>query len=76
MFIRKSLLAVGLTAAVALVASAVAQEEMPKRQTLFTNVNVFDGKSEKLATSMNVLVEGNLIKKIGKVYMYTLQRNT
>ena len=35
-------------------------------QTLFTNVNVFDGKSSKLAMGQDVLVEGNLIKKIGK----------
>ena len=40
-----------------------AQEE--GKQTLFTNVNVFDGKSERLATGMEVLVEGNLIKQIG-----------
>jgi imidazolonepropionase-like amidohydrolase len=43
-----------------------AADEKPKSQMLFTNVNVFDGKTDKLATGMNVLVEGNLIKKIGK----------
>lgn len=31
-------------------------------QVLFINVNVWDGKSEKLAIGMNVLVEGNLIR--------------
>ncbi|UCH46566.1 MAG: amidohydrolase family protein [Betaproteobacteria bacterium] len=35
-------------------------------QTLIRNVNVFDGKNEKLAMGQDVLVEGNLIKKIGK----------
>ena len=35
-------------------------------QTLFTNVNIFDGKSDKLAMGMSVLVEGNLIKQVGK----------
>ena len=45
--------------------SATAQDEAPK-QTLFTNVNVFDGKNEKLAMSRDVLVEGNLIKQIGQ----------
>jgi len=35
------------------------------RSVLFTNVNVFDGKSEELANGINVLVEGNLIKQIG-----------
>jgi imidazolonepropionase-like amidohydrolase len=48
-----------------LATAANAQEDKPKPQTLFTNVNVFDGKSEKLAMGMNVLVEGNLIKTIG-----------
>jgi len=32
--------------------------------TLFTNVNVFDGKSEKLIEKANVLIEGNKIKTI------------
>jgi imidazolonepropionase-like amidohydrolase len=31
-------------------------------QVLFTNVNVWDGRSEELAIGMNVLVEGNLIR--------------
>jgi imidazolonepropionase-like amidohydrolase len=66
MFITKSLLAVSLTAALVFAPSAVAQEEKPKPQVLFTNVNVFDGKSDKLAEGMSVLVEGNLIKKVAK----------
>ena len=66
MFIKKSLLAATLTAALAFTASAVAQEEKPKPQILFTKVNIFDGKSDKLAEDMSVLVEGNLIKQIGK----------
>ena len=45
-------------------ANAVAQEEQVKPQILFTNVNIFDGKSNKLKKGMNVLVEGNLIKDI------------
>jgi imidazolonepropionase-like amidohydrolase len=64
MFIRKNLLAVALTTALAFTASAIAQEEKPKPQTLFTNVNIFDGKSDTLAEGMSVLVEGNLIKKV------------
>ncbi len=35
-------------------------------QVLFTNVNVFDGFSDQLATGMSVLVEGNFIKEVGK----------
>ena len=45
---------------------AISAEEKPPVQVLFTNVNIFDGKSHKLAMDMNVLVEGNLIKKVGK----------
>lgn len=41
-----------------------AQEEEPKPKILFTNVNVFDGKNEKLIKNANVLVEGNLIKTV------------
>jgi imidazolonepropionase-like amidohydrolase len=72
MFTKKNLLAVGLTAALAFAASlsgqvsAIAQEESPKPQVLFTNVNVFDGKSDTLAEGMSVLVEGNLIKNVAK----------
>ena len=72
MFSKKSLLTVGLSVAVAFAASlnwpvsAIAQEEKPKPQVLFTNVNIFDGKADKLATGMSVLVEGNLIKKVAK----------
>jgi hypothetical protein len=42
-----------------------AHEEQP-RLTLIKNVNIFDGKSEKLAVGRDVLIEGNLIKTIGK----------
>jgi imidazolonepropionase-like amidohydrolase len=48
-----------------LVAPAWAQDEAPA-QVLFKNVNIFDGKADKLAEGMSVLVEGNLIKQVGK----------
>ncbi|MEE4187114.1 MAG: hypothetical protein V2I76_01530, partial [Roseobacter sp.] len=48
----------GLTAAAAAL-PALAQEGAP--QTLFTNVNVFDGTSDALIAGGNVLVEGNMI---------------
>ena len=35
-------------------------------QVLFKNVNIFDGKNDKLTMGQDVLVEGNKIKKIGK----------
>ena len=34
--------------------------------TDITNVNVFDGKSDKLAMGVNVSVKGNLILQVGK----------
>jgi imidazolonepropionase-like amidohydrolase len=56
-----------LLAAIALAFSslALAQDDAPK-QTLFTNVNVFDGHAEELAMGMNVLVEGNLIRQVSE----------
>ncbi len=50
-------------------APAISAEKKPPARVLFTNVNVFDGKSDKLAEGMSVLVEGNLIKQIatGKI---------
>jgi imidazolonepropionase-like amidohydrolase len=38
----------------------------PPALTLFENVRVFDGKSDALSASMNVLVRGNTIEKISK----------
>jgi len=49
----------------ALGATVVAQEAKPASSILITDANVFDGKSDKLATGMSVLVEGNKIAKIG-----------
>jgi len=49
-----------------LVAQPVFSEEEKKVQILFTNVNIFDGVNDKLNMGMSVLVEKNLIKKIGK----------
>lgn len=47
-----------------LVASAVSQDAPPPAQTLFTNVNVFNGTDDRLYENYSVLVEGNLIKSI------------
>ena len=45
--------------------SAISAEEAVS-QILIKNVNIFDGKNEKLAMGQDVLIEENLIKKIGK----------
>jgi imidazolonepropionase-like amidohydrolase len=52
-----------LTAAIGLNAFAGGHESAPA-QTLITNVNIFDGTNEELATDQNVLIENNLIKQI------------
>ncbi len=53
-------------AALAFCASAIAQAADAKPTVLITNANIFDGKSDKLATGVSVLVEGNKIAKIAK----------
>ena len=47
-----------------LVSPAVAQQDEQPLRVLFTNVHVFDGKTEKRIMNANVLVEGNLIKHV------------
>ena len=46
------------------VLAEVKKAELPG-QTLFTNVHVWDGTSDKRTEKINVLIEGNLIKKVG-----------
>jgi imidazolonepropionase-like amidohydrolase len=46
--------------------SSVVSANEAATQILIKNVNIFDGKNEKLAMGQDVLVESNLIKKIGK----------
>ena len=50
-----------LAALLAFAQPALAQQE-PLQQTLFTNVNVFDGKSEKLIKAHTLLIDGNQSK--------------
>jgi len=45
-------------------AAAQAQETAAEPQVLFTNVDVFDGKTDRRTENANVLVEGNLIKQV------------
>jgi len=48
----------------AFAAPAFAQQPAPKSTVLFTNVHVFDGVNEQRIMNANVLVEGNLIKRV------------
>jgi len=52
-----------IAASTALTAMAV---EIPSEVTLFKNVNIFDGKSDKLLMDYDVLVVDKLIKKVAK----------
>ena len=55
-----------LCAMLAFCATAISQDAAPKTSVLITNANIFDGTSDRLATGMSVLVEGNKIAKIAK----------
>ncbi len=65
-WLKKCLIPALAVLATACAFPAVAQQPKPEQQTLITNVNIFDGKSDKLANGMSVLVEGNLIKTVAK----------
>ena len=52
-----------ITSIVIMYSSAIAQEKQSSNFTLITNVNVWDGTSEKLIKA-DVLIENNLIKEV------------
>ncbi|MDX2421175.1 MAG: amidohydrolase family protein [Amphritea sp.] len=56
----------GMVVALSMTSTAFAAEAKPeaKAQTLITNVNIFDGKNEKRIMNADVLIEGNMIKKV------------
>jgi imidazolonepropionase-like amidohydrolase len=62
----RHILAVTLTVSITFFGLSAVAQEKPVTQVLFKNVNIFDGKSEKLTMGRDVLVDGNLIKEIGK----------
>jgi len=59
-------IAASMCVAAALCTAVMAQDATPKPSVLITNANIFDGKSENLATGMSVLIEGNKIAKIAR----------
>jgi imidazolonepropionase-like amidohydrolase len=61
-----ALIVIASVSLVSLATNATAAKEEAPAQVLFKTVNIFDGKSDKLVMGMDVLVEGNLITKIGK----------
>ena len=50
--------------ALSLISFGVMAADDAPAQILITNVNIFDGKSESLSATSNVLIEGNIIKQI------------
>ncbi|WP_027136576.1 metal-dependent hydrolase family protein [Gaetbulibacter saemankumensis] len=54
-----------LTFAVLFSLNLLAQEKK-EAVTLIKNVNIFDGKNERLIPGSDVMIEGNMIKEIGK----------
>ncbi len=70
-FIKKSLLVtVALSCGLAFPLGLATEGETAPPQTLFTNVNVFNGTDNKLYRDQNVLVEGNLIKSVSDSSTY------
>jgi len=57
--------AIAFVAVAVAVPVTMAQDNNPT-QILITNVNIWDGTSDGLANGQSVLVEGNLIKAVGK----------
>src|SRR5215510_12382917 len=64
MFARTSTVAVAVLCLVNVTAFAQPQSAEPPTTILFENVRIFDGKSDTLSASMNVLVRGNTIDTI------------
>jgi hypothetical protein len=56
---------VAFVALVVLFGTLASAAEEKKPQILAINVNIFDGKADKLADGMSLLVEANLITTIG-----------
>ena len=66
MFARTATVAFAVLCLVDVTAFAQPQSAEPPTIILFENVRIFDGKSDTLSASMNVLVRGNTIDKISK----------
>lgn len=55
---------VTICVAMALSAAPIQAEELQPTRIVISNVKIFDGKSESLSATSNVLIEGNTIKQI------------
>ena len=66
-----SIFAMCLLAAVSQV--ALASDAPPPKPTLISNVNIFDGKSDKLQQGMHLLIKDNLIETISDEPLAVIQ---
>jgi imidazolonepropionase-like amidohydrolase len=66
MLARTCCVAVAVLCVVGTTAFAQTQSDEPSTAILFENVRIFDGKSNTLSGSMNVLVRGNTIDRISR----------
>src|SRR5262245_15151558 len=66
MFARAFTVAIAVLCLVNVTAFAQSQPAAPTNIVLFENVRIFDGKSDTLSASTNVLIRGNTIDKISK----------
>ena len=62
-----------LAVTIGMPASAQEAEPPAPKLTLISNVNVFDGKTDKLHEKMHVLVKGNLIETVSKEPLAIIQ---
>ena len=70
---KKTLLLIGYIGFLLLALPVYSAESLS--QILIKNVNIFDGENEKLIMGQDVLIEANLIKKIGKSLMANKDAN-
>jgi len=69
----KIIIAALLASVLGLSSVSQAAEPAPARLTLISNVNIFDGKNEKLHENMHVLVKGNLIETVSNEPLAVIQ---
>jgi imidazolonepropionase-like amidohydrolase len=66
MLARSFTVGIAVLCFIGITAFAQPQSAEPSSVILFENVRIFDGKSDTLSGSMNVLVRGNMIERISK----------
>lgn len=70
---RSNIFVICLLAIITSISGLAQAGEQQSKLTLISNVNVFDGKTEKLHENMYVLVKDNLIETVSNVCSIPLQ---